>query len=499
MRPGATRPRTKDQGPSTNRGFTLIELLVVILIILIISAVALPVVLPAFSHRQVSEAARILQGAFVGAHDNAIHNNRPSGIRLLPDPVFNGGFNASTGQLDPTQILACNRIIPIDPAPEYSEGYVNINLTPPTPSLLVPYPVPGNNNNIVYPIFGAVPALLPGAGAPNVLMVEESFFVPGSLQPNPPTSWFWNIRVGDKIQINNAGPWYTVIGPMTVGPAGGNSELFVNVGLPGTTSPLVRPNIINNNNAGNYFPDFLFLVNGQDDNKNGWVDEGWDGVNNNNDTSRLVNELAEWQANLGFNSVSGVSNVPPEAEQWLGSIGTHGVTNVPYTIQRRPAPTTNAREIALPTNVVIDLTSWGSSLERSRVPAGAFNQFTGYVDIVVNPDGTIVPNTIYSSPSTSGLGSAFIHLWLAERSDLAAPDTTQSSAPYLPLPQGLAPTRFAGGTEIKGEYRLLTIFNRTGQSATIDAMPFDITNLGTANYNTSLPFLGAQQGISGGP
>ena len=22
--------------------------------------------------------------------------------------------------------------------------------------------------------------------------------------PNPPTSWFWNIRVGDKIQINNS-------------------------------------------------------------------------------------------------------------------------------------------------------------------------------------------------------------------------------------------------------------------------------------------------------
>ena len=32
--------------------------------------------------------------------------------------------------------------------------------------------------------------------------------------PNSPTSWFWNIRVGDKIQINNAGPWYTVVGPM---------------------------------------------------------------------------------------------------------------------------------------------------------------------------------------------------------------------------------------------------------------------------------------------
>ena len=35
-----------------------------------------------------SEAARILQGALVGARDAAIHNNTPSGIRLLPDPAF---------------------------------------------------------------------------------------------------------------------------------------------------------------------------------------------------------------------------------------------------------------------------------------------------------------------------------------------------------------------------------------------------------------------------
>ncbi len=108
-------------------------------------------------------------------------------------------------------------------------------------------------------------------------MIEESYYVPGSLQPNPPTSWFWNIRIGDRIQINNAGPWYTVVGPMAVGPLNGNSELFVNVGPPG-----VRVPDSSGTTAGNlYHPDFLFLVNGQDDNNNGWVDEGWDGVDNN--------------------------------------------------------------------------------------------------------------------------------------------------------------------------------------------------------------------------
>src|SRR6266545_3839349 len=94
------------------RGFTLVELLVVILIILLVSAVTLPTVIPAITHRQVSEAARILQGALAGARDTAINNNAPAGIRLLVDPVFNG-INPSTGLLDASRFLACNRFIPI--------------------------------------------------------------------------------------------------------------------------------------------------------------------------------------------------------------------------------------------------------------------------------------------------------------------------------------------------------------------------------------------------
>ena len=52
---------------------------------------------------------------------------------------------------------------------------------------------------------------------------------------NSPTSWFWNIRVGDKLQINGSGLWYTVVGPMVVTPRATingiiESELFVNVG-----------------------------------------------------------------------------------------------------------------------------------------------------------------------------------------------------------------------------------------------------------------------------
>ena len=130
---GQVRIDERRRRQAGRRGFTLIELLVVILIILLVSAVVLPTVLPAISHRQVSEAARILQGALAGARDTAINNNAPAGIRLLPDPVLNGqslnapGGTAGVSTLDPTRILASNRYIPIQLAPDYSEGFADIH------------------------------------------------------------------------------------------------------------------------------------------------------------------------------------------------------------------------------------------------------------------------------------------------------------------------------------------------------------------------------------
>ena len=76
---------------------------------------------------------------------------------------------------------------------------------------------------------------------------------------NNPTSWYWNIRVGDKLQIDGSGLWYTVVGPMVLTPQDGNSELFVNVGVAGKKSPFSdtqgNPGVAVN-------PEFLFLVNG---------------------------------------------------------------------------------------------------------------------------------------------------------------------------------------------------------------------------------------------
>ena len=67
-----------------------------------------------------------------------------------------------------------------------------------------------------------------------MLYLEQEVFIDFNhgLLLNPPTSWYWNIRIGDKVRINNSGIYYTVVGPMQIP----NPELFVNVGEPGPTA-----------------------------------------------------------------------------------------------------------------------------------------------------------------------------------------------------------------------------------------------------------------------
>jgi prepilin-type N-terminal cleavage/methylation domain-containing protein len=471
------------------QGFTLIELLVVIVIIALVSAVALPVVLPALSHRQVSESARLLQGALTGARDAALHSGTPSGIRLLPDPAFPLTYLAN-GQIDPTQPLAADRIIPIEIAPAYTEGRVSVVLpgtsgdTTNSSTLAIPYPV--SNGGGYYHLSTN------SSATASVLMVKEVVATASGL--NNPTSWYWNIRVGDKLQLNGSGLWYTIVGPMVVTPQQGNSELFVNVGASGTQSPL------SDTQGGTaVFPEFLFLVNGLDDNKNGWIDEGFDGVDNNlsqelaSNVTQFVDELAEW-----------------EPEAWPAAYNSNPPSNAPYTINRRAGPTVNAREISLPTNVVIDMTSWANSFqERSHVPPGVINPFTGYVDILLFPDGTVVPTTVYSTPSSSGMSGAFLHFWLAERSDVVAIQLDQNGKPaqlvnsqplYLPLgtiSQQLAqPANSYTGPALRGEYSIVTLFARTGRIITSNHVQFDnpMSPVNGSTYNPNYPFLAVEQG-----
>ena len=141
------------------------------------------------------------------------------------------------------------------------------------------------------------------------------------------------------------------------------------------------------------------------------------------------------------------------------------------------------------------MTTWKTTRERSRLPV---NTYAGYVDILVNPDGSVWPSNVYSGPASFGLTSAFYHFWLAERGDLIAPSSSAGTAPLLPLPQGFAPTLFHG-IELKGEYRLVTLFTRTGNITTNENPTFDNPSAPTtgSTYNPNLPFLPAQQGVSG--
>lgn len=430
---------------------TLPELLVVILIIGLVSVVALPTIIVALNTRQVSEAGRILQGALVGARDKAIHDGRPSGIRLLPDPTFNG-ISPTTGLLDPTLPLAYNRIVPIDLAPEYQEGMVSVYPT-------ATYP------NALLTVNGY-------AGCP-CLVLEESVVSPVGA-PNPPTSWFWNVRVGDKVQLNGAGQWYTVVGPVGVA----NPEGFVNIGQAGTALPTLN---------GPKPCEFLLLVNGRDDNGNGWADDGFDGVDNNSD-GRVDEHLPGTTVTVG-----GVQAVADEweQEQWIGG-AVNGMVNVAYTIRRHPAPAANAREVSLPTSMVIDASTVFTTRERSRLPV---DRSSGTVDIMVNPDGTAFYSSPYSSPSSFGMADAFYSFWLADRSDVATPIGT--AAPLLPIAPPVGSATGYTGPPLKEGYSILTLNARSGNITVLENPAFD-NPLAAANanrpYNPGLPFLPAMQG-----
>jgi len=492
-------------------GFTLIELLVVILIILMVSAVTLPSVISAFNHRQVSEAARILQGGLVGARDTAINTNAPAGIRLLPDPVFNGqslnapGVTAGVTALDPRVALASNRFVPIQLAPDYSEGFVRVDLGPPTYTLP---PSATANTYFNYPASKS-PSGVPTyylAGSFGMLYLEQEVFDRKNSTPtldllNPPTSWYWNIRIGDKVRINGSGIYYTVVGPMQIA----NPELFVNVGDPGVNPPLLQTSPTK---LLSYPAEFLFLVNGLDDNNDGFADNGWDGIDNDGDgivdqiTNNNANPLTEWV----------------EVEQWQGSLtaymlpGATHIPNLPYTISRRPVVSPGARETALPGDTVIDLTSWNANLpERSRLPV---DPSSGSVDILLNTDGSVLPTTVYSSPTSFGISSAFYHFWVAERGDVYSLPLDNNGNPvplvptysfYLPMPLGsnLLPNANAydqlvasnpNVPALKGEIRLLSLFSRTGQILVSDSPVF---NIGTGGVNQ--PYILPQQGARGGP
>jgi prepilin-type N-terminal cleavage/methylation domain-containing protein len=468
------------------RGFTLIELLVVIAIIALISAIALPTILTGLNERRVSESARVLQAILAGTRDTAIRANAPRGIRLLPDPVFNG----TNG------MLASNRVIPIELGPDYTEGLVSAvvlgNLTQLRQYGGAYYDTFVANNSAG--INGTAINGLPGG---TYLMLAEADFSggpPPSGVPNNPTSWSFNVRQGDKLRFNESGAYYTIAGPISGPPfsaATPNSERVISCSPSSPTVPLAgQPN---------WKPEFLFLMNGQDDNGNGWVDEGCDGIDNDGDgivdpgfnglddagfingvmypANGVIDEAAEMMIGRGMAGEF-------EQEVFVGAQAAQPPYNTAYTIYRRPVVSPGARETTLPAGVVIDLTTWNASQfgflpERSRLPVDAF---TGYVDIMIDQNGRVITpgagsdgGGAYKNSPLSSL--PFYHFWLSERDGVVAPPASPTTIPLLPIPPALT-----------GERRLVTLFVKTGQ-----IVSNSIQNFNAANTNT--PYYDAQSGI----
>jgi prepilin-type N-terminal cleavage/methylation domain-containing protein len=513
------------------RGFTLVEILVVLSIILLVATIAIPATWKALNGRQVTDAARIFTGALVGAKDSAIKFNEPRGIRLLPDPQLTipapGLPNAGSIQ------LVYNKMLPIEPAGDLNDGKVNVGPVPiSTTTFPTPYP------NILGGVYPYPSQYTLTAGTVQVLMVEEAAYVGGYLvpaalttpQPNAPTNWWWNVRVGDKIKIGGTGRAYTIVGPCTVNPwtnAGQNPEMFVNAGPPGSVSPISRMTYFVNGNPAlpqPYNPEFLFLVNGDDDDLDGYVDEGWDGQNQNppqpsgarpatappyppGPYDPYADDVSEWEIETWVGAVKPVLADPSQtltnspSFAWAAASSQHNVMDNSYIIQRRPVPTSGAREIPLPGGTVIDATTWNSTNERSRIPV----QFGSlYCDIMITTEGRYIPTTVYSAP-TSASQVPFLHFWLTDRTDVypdgvlwgsdasGVPNQNPSGPGFYRLPMGtdaLAPDGAHPGFTVagpgnyppaanptfpvlKGDRRLVTLFAQSGLVIvnTLDAVP----------------------------
>ena len=394
------------------RGFTLVELLVVVAIIGLVAAATLPTIIPAIAHRQVLSAASVLQAALASTRDSASRADTPQGLRFFQDQA-----------LTTRPVLAYSSWTPISLAPEYAEGMIGITVPTSTKSTT-----------------GGVTTITP-----------ITIYDPSHDFALPPASWYYNIRLGEKIRINNEGPYYTIVGPN----ASPNPERFVNNGTQGTGINL-GPN-------GN--TEVLWLADGQDDNGNGFVDELFDNVDN--DGANGADDPGEWE------------------QETLSNLGvTTAQPFIPYQIIRRPAVTPRSRVTTLPANVVIDATTLFGTQERSRVPVDSTN--LAYFDIIFAPNGQILPNLPFAG--TASLPRVpYYHFWLTEREGVIDPSTTVTAFPFLPMPPTTAGYT---GAPLRGERRLVSINTRSGF--------ITVNQIEDVNFSTSTsdaPFQNAQNGV----
>src|SRR5262245_47468134 len=107
------------------------------------------------------------------------------------------------------------------------------------------------------------------------------------------------------------------------------------------------------------------------------------------------------------------------------------------------------------------------------------------------------------------MSSSFFHFWLAERSDIVAMQLDQNGKPaplvngqpiYLPI--GIVNQELAQSSNthsrlsLAGEYRIVTLFTRTGRITSSENVRFDnpLSPANGSTYNPNYPFLAIEQG-----
>lgn len=264
-----------------------------------------------------------------------------------------------------------SHVSPLVRPEDYAEGLVNVRTTGVYTPDLVQWAI--DNNLSIY----------------NRLVVEQAVFngVPGPAHPegapNNPTSWYWNVRLGETIVLG--GVRYTICGPMLQD----NPEKFVNVGpqqidktgkFRVSWSPLKRTY---GDGTHPYSTEFLLLVNGKDDDRDGLIDSGWNGIDDNLDG--VVDDDYEW-----------------ETEHWATS-AVSGLTNAPYHVVRSMVPTTRGQH-ELPANIIVDLS-------KSSVMG---KTFADHIDLIFDRTGRISTKSVYSIDNTP-LGERFVKLQISDR------------------------------------------------------------------------------------
>ncbi len=135
-------------------------------------------------------------------------------------------------------------------------------------------------------------------------------------------------------------------------------------------------------------------------------------------------------------------------------------------------PSQSARIINLPSNVVIDMTTWNTTQERSRLP---IDHNSGNVDVMFAPDGHVLALNATANPAPQL--RPFFHFWFADIEDVHEPIANSNSWYTLPMDADevidSGYNRISYGT-LKGERRLLTINTKTGHIVTNSIEAFSI-------------------------